>query len=164
MHPDCYTLTLPYPEERPARHDLRMARRLFPMYIGEGGELAAVSGYLYAALRTEDCYSDLAEVFDAVAQTEMHHFRRLGRLIRDLGADPFIRTRVETIPLPQEPSGSSRTIRTLLEHSLHSEQSTADSYRYLLTQTDDRAVRAVLERILRDEEQHVTLFTNLLHG
>ncbi len=164
MHPDCFTLSLPYPDERPARHDLYMARRLFPMYIGDGGELGSVSGYLYAALRCERCNPHLSEIFDTVAQTELRHLRLLGQLIRDLGADPFIRTRVETARIPPETVGCPRTLRMLLEMSLHGEQTAADHYRYLIKQTDDRAVSALLERILLDEEQHITLFSNLLHG
>ena len=103
MHPDAYTVSLPYPTARPCRADLRLAQRLFPMYTGCSGELAAISGYLYAALRTEECQPELGKVFDDLARTEMHHFRLLGRLLRDLGADPFIRARIDSCRLTTEP-------------------------------------------------------------
>ena len=169
MHPDAYTVSLPYPESRPCRQDLRMARRLFPMYTGCAGELAAISGYLYAALRTEENTPELGRIFDDLARTEMHHFRILGRLIRDLGADPFIRARIDGSQLPLELQEGccdgrlrSRNTRILLEQSLHSEQTAADNYRFLCTQTDDEAVRAQLHRIMQDEEKHVQLFESML--
>ena len=164
MHPDCFTLSLPYPELSPSYRDLRLARALFPMYIGENGELAAMSSHLYAALRCEKCSAPLGEIFDAVAQTELLHLRLLGRLIRDLGADPIIRTHIESPALPPEAANCPRTVRHLLESSLRHEEITADHYRYLIKQTTDRAVTALLERILLDEEQHIALFRNLLHG
>lgn len=169
MNPDVYTVALPYPESRPCRQDVRMARRLFPMYTGCAGELAAISGYLYAALRTEESTPELGRIFDDLARTEMHHFRILGRLIRDLGADPFIRARIDGSQLPLEPpegccDGRTRAhnTRLLLEQSLHSEQTAADNYRFLSTQTDDEAVRAQLHRIMQDEEKHVQLFQSML--
>lgn len=167
MHPDAYTVSLPYPTARPCHADLRLARRLFPMYTGCSGELAAISGYLYAALRTEECQPELGKVFDDLARTEMHHFRMLGRLLRDLGADPYIRARVDSCRLTTDPptacaASGSRAARILFEQSLHAEQNAADNYRFLMGQTDDEAVHDLLHRIMLDEEQHARLFENML--
>ena len=167
MHPDTYTVAQPYPTARPCREDLRLARQLFPLYTGSAGELAAISGYLYAVLRTEDCQPELARIFDDLARTEMHHFRLLGRLLRDLGADPYIRARIDSCHLNTEPptacaASGSRAARCLFEQSLHAEQQAADNYRFLMNQTDDEAVRKLLHRIMLDEEAHVRLFTQML--
>ena len=167
MHPDTYTVNLPYPTERPCRQDLQLARRLFPMYTGSTGELAAISGYLYAALRTEECQPELGTVFDDLARTEMRHFRMLGCLLRDLGADPYVRARIDCSRILCDPPAAciqngSRAARILFEQSLHDEQSAADNYRYLMGQTNDEAVHNLLHRIMLDEEQHARLFEHLL--
>lgn len=159
IHPDCYRVPLPYPEDRPRTQNLRLARQLFPLYTGNGGELSAISDYLYAALRLEESNPDLSNLFDALAQTEMHHLRLLGRTIRDLGGNPLIRTHVDSTPcsgsLPQNLPG-------LLNQFRHAEQITADNYRYLITQTDDEAVQNLLHRIILDEEKHAEVFDQLL--
>lgn len=167
MHPDAYTVSLPYPEARPCREDPRLARQLFPMYTGSAGEMASISSYLYAALRTENCQPELSRIFDDLARTEMHHFRLLGRLLRDLGADPYIRARIDSSRIAADQPAAcaltgTRALRSLFAQSLHAEQSAADNYRYLMTQTGDEGVHNLLHRILLDEEQHARLFENLL--
>ena len=162
MHPEAYTVSLPYPTARPRRSDLRLAQRLFPMYTGSSGELASISGYLYAALRTECGQPELGQIFDDLARTEMQHFRLLGGLLRDLGADPYIRARIDSSRLPYELPTGPRTARALFTQSLAAEQTAADNYRYLMGQTDDQAVHDLLHRILLDEEAHARLFTVLL--
>lgn len=160
MYMDCFTLRTPYPDERPRRRDQRLARRMLPLYSGAGGELGAISAYCYASLRTEEESPRLGELFEELAKTELLHFRLLGRLIRDLGVDPVIHTRIDGIG----DDAHNNKIRHFLEHSLRREQIAADTYRYLLTQTDDRAVSALLERIAQDEEMHIALFSQLLNG
>ena len=162
MHPDIYTVSLPYPVAHPERQDLRLAQRLFPLYIGADSELASLSDYLYIALRTETSHPELANIFDAVARTELQHFRLLGGLLRDLGANPAMHTRIDTARLSPD-SSDSHALREIFSRSLHAEQTAADNYRYLMEQTDDEAVCNLLYRIMLDEEAHIRLFTALLN-
>ena len=161
MHPDTYTVSLPYPDTRAVRPDPQLARRLFPLYIGPGGEFSALSNYLCAALHTEISHPELSDIFDTVAQTELQHFRLLGALLRDLGVNPTIHARIDTLPLPADTG--ARSLRELFAQSLRSEQLAADTYRYLMGQTRDEAVYNLLHRIMLDEEAHARLFTALLN-
>ncbi|MBR7185260.1 MAG: hypothetical protein IKD37_06605 [Clostridia bacterium] len=160
MHPDTYTVTLPYPDVHPAKADLRLARLLFPLYSGPSGALCTLCEYLYAALCIEETHGELSRVLDAIADTERQHFRLLGRLLRDLGADPMLRVRVESGRRTSAAPGT-QSLRTQLTQYLQREQTTADHYRYLLEQTDDEAVQALLRRILLDEEAHIRFFSQM---
>ena len=160
MHPETYTVTLPYPDVHPAKADLRLAHLLFPLYSGPSGALCTLSEYLYAAIRTEETHSELSRVFDAIADTERHHFRLLGRLLRDLGADPILRVRIESGRRTSAQSGT-QSLHMQLKQYLQHEQTTADHYRYLLEQTDDEAVQNLLRRILLDEEAHIRFFSQM---
>lgn len=163
MHLDCCTSKNPYPDCRPRRQDVHLARRLLPLWSGGNGEMSAISVYCCAALQTEEHSPALGEMFEELARCELIHFRLLGRLIRDLGGELILSSRGEM-------SGSSAQnsrrggLKQMLEQHMRREQVTADTYRYLATQTEDEAVRALLLRIAEDEEHHAALFARLSRG
>lgn len=162
MHMDC-TSKNPYPDGKPARRDVRLAQRLLPLWSGGNGELAAISSYCVAALQTEEHSPTLGELFEELAQCELTHFRLLGRLIRDLGGELTLLPRGGTWkPVGQNsrPDG----IGQMFEQYMRREQAAADTYRFLMSQTEDDAVRALLARIAEDEEHHAAMFARLYRG
>ena len=163
MHLDCCTSKNPYPDGKPRRQDVRLAQRLFPLWSGGNGELAAISSYYCAALQTEAHSPALGEMFEELAQCELLHFRLLGRLIRDLGAAPVLSPR-GGLGMPNEQVPQRGGIKQALEQHMRREQAAADTYRYLVTQTEDDAVRALLMRIAEDEEYHAAMFARLYRG
>lgn len=162
MHME-HTSKNPYPDGKPERRDMRLAQRLLPLWSGGNGELAAISSYCVTALQTEEHSPALGELFEELAQCELTHFRLLGRLIRDLGGELTL--------LPRGGAGTpvghnSRPdgIGQMFEQYMRREQAAADTYRYLMSQTEDEAVRALLARIAEDEENHAAMFARLYRG
>lgn len=156
MHPDCYRVDLPYPCEMPTARSPRLAALLLPACVDE---LKSVSNYLYLSLRAEQTLPTCSVLFSAVAETELQHFRLLGRLILSLGGDPVIRTRLTCGPITTEPD---RSIGRLLEASMHHANRAADRYRRLQDACSDPAVAAILRRIQLDEECHASAFAQML--
>ena len=163
MHLDCCTSTNPYPEGKPRRQDVRLAQRLFPLWSGGNGELAAISSYCCAALQTEEHSPALGEMFEDMAQCELTHFRLLGWMMRGRGGDPVLDPRGGM-------GGNNRYdlrqigMKQMFEQYMRREQAAADTYRYLAAQTEDEAVRALLMRIAEDEEHHAFIFARLYRG
>lgn len=163
MHTDCCTSKNPYPDGKPRRQDVRLAQRLLPMWSGGNGELAAISSYCCAALQTEEHSPTLGEMFEELAQCELIHFRLLGRLIRDLGGELLL-SPVGGMGNSHGHSHPQGGMRQMFEQKMRQEQAAADTYRYLATQTEDDAVRALLGRIAEDEEHHASMFARLYRG
>lgn len=163
MHLDCCTSKNPYPDGKPRRQDVRLAQRLLPMWGGGNGELAAISAYCCAELQTEEHSPVLGEMFEELAQCELTHFRLLGRLIRDLGGEPVLSHGGGAgVSNGRDPRGGG--MKQMFEQHMRREQAAADTYRYLATQTEDDAVRALLMRIAEDEEHHAAMFARLYRG
>lgn len=142
--------------------DVRMAHRLGECY---DEELQVIAAYIYRSVMTEESVPHVSGMFDALANEEIWHFRRLGELILALGGNPVLRTTVRVDPLElceDVPSRLQTVLPRCLRESIREQQSLVDRYETLVGKTSDRVVRSVLAEFIADEQRHIALLRNML--
>ena len=152
-----------YPEIRVERPNPYYARLLSAAYSGQESELAAILTYSYGALVSRGkCPKELYETLECISSVEMRHMEMLGKLIVLLGGDaryimPNGRASINTAALPYA-CAPERIIR----NSIAGEEGAIRLYRELIRNIGDECIRAVLRRIILDEEQHIKIFKEML--
>lgn len=159
-----YLLTKPWPKVGRQPGDRALVRELFNVYAGPRGELTAITQYFYNALVTgADGLSELSDLFACVARVEMLHLEKLGELIGLYGGDPRLLS-YRDARAQWWSSGIVRygsDPRRMLREALASEREAAAGYRALAAQMAPEP-RALIERIIADEQHHAALFERAL--
>lgn len=149
---------LPYPDTSGIEEDLRALRTVSPAYAGREGELTATLQYVYQSVLLGACgQKELSRLLLDIAVTEMHHVEILGTLITRLGAPPVFTA------CPPYPVGFysascvnyARDVRAMLAADLCGERAAVAAYRRMLSSLVNEEVRAVIARIVEDENVHI---------
>lgn len=99
-----------------------------------------------------------------IAEVEMIHLRLLGETIYLLGGVPVFGSVSEDKILRLWNSGEiiyNRDLKKMLKSDIESEEMAIKNYNDNLREIDDKYVKELIERILIDEEIHLTIFRNL---
>ena len=157
-------LDIPYPPLEVEEKNLRYARLLHKDYVGRNGELTAITQYLYQYFLTTVNKPDIAKTLKCIEIIEMEHFRMIGTLIVLLGGDP-----IYMAPQSRKPTywctsnvDTEKEIIKFLSDNIRIEEIAIYNYEQRVEQIKDEKVRAVIERIILDEEHHIMLFNSLL--
>lgn len=159
-----YYLDIPYPPVEVEGRNMYYASLLTEDYAGQVSELTAVMSYVFQHLICHD--GGIAQAVGAIAMVEMRHLEMIGRLIRLFGGCPRSGadrsgrmfwwsgrfTRQETDPA------------CFLKANISMEGDTIREYNQRAAQIQDAPARAVLQRIILDEEHHIRIFNELLDG
>lgn len=153
-------LPYPYPEPRVVRQNQYYATLLLEDYVGTVSEMTAINQYFYHYLTFEN-YNDLAELEECISIIEMHHLELLGETIQLLGVPPEYRTLTNNRPTYWNASYVyyGTNICDRLASDIAAEKAAIQQYRYHQYLIDDPYIKELLERIIRDEEHHLKLFS-----
>ena len=153
----------PYPEVQVERPNLDYAKALLFAYAGNVSEETAVHQYLYQSFVLDE---KLSNILEQIGIVEMHHVEILANIIKKLGLDPKYRTfcfdkeiywDASFVPYPI-------TITSMLEQNIKSETEAIENYRRLISYIKDPYIQNSLERIIEDEQLHLSIFQNLLEN
>lgn len=151
----------PYPEPIVSRPNLFYATLLLEDYAGNVSELTAINQYLHHHFMFDDQYEDLAELEECIAIIEMHHLELLAERILLLGVNPKYRTLTDNSPIFWDASyvfyGTNVCDR--LASDITAEKQAIKQYRNHHFLIEDIYIKRLLERIIKDEEYHLKLFT-----
>lgn len=139
------------------------ARAMLANVGSPSSEMSAVGRYFYNSVILRERYPKAAEYFHQIAIVEMHHLDTFCRLALLLGADPRLWSFVNNRVTYWTPSCImySRELKVMLNYSIKEENHTIAEYRQQAEQLPDACIRAILERIILDEEKHVLIFRRL---
>lgn len=156
-------LDLPYPDPVALKKDEELAERLSALYAGRYSELSATTGYVYQSLILKDKYSYIADMLECLSVTEMTHFEMLGQLIVSLGGDPVIgeTDRRRLYYWNGSYAESAARLEKIIPDDIRAEKRAIADYTAFMTHSDDEGVNAVIERIIKDEEHHVEILTEI---
>ncbi len=149
-----------FPDTIGAYSDPALARDAYRAYLGE---LGAISDYIYQSIMLEEYLPELAELFESIAIQEMEHFEELGRLVRNLGGNPSINTRVSSgiITVDNDSKCHSRIVaKRRLANNIESEKASASNYRRLADHTRDERIRTLFLILAEDETRHAQKLTD----
>ena len=149
----------PYPEAEGGPDPATVAL-LKEDYAGAQGELTAILQYVFqSAASGDEAFSNAAL---QVAITEMMHLDMLGDAIETLGGSPrfddgryfWDASRVDY----------ATDMRAMLAADIEAERSAIENYQRHMGLTENESVRALLARIIRDEQLHLQFFTDTLEA
>ncbi len=156
--------SLAYPEVSCCGRNLRCADMISRVYAGNVSELTAVCQYMYGHFVLKSRYPELSEALSYIAKVEMRHLDILAELICALGGNP--RYAENWGPNRIYWNGCmvdySRTPRMILLCNIDAERKAIADYRRLICNIPDENVKAVLKRIVMDEERHIEILSKFL--
>ena len=131
-------------------------------------ELEAISEYTYGSVILQECNNGISELFDSIAKDEMHHFRLLSVLIRNLGGNPSLNTslrtkRNDTIGF-NEGCRCNRASRRRITDSIRDEIAANERYTWLAASAPNREAAQILRNIASDEAEHIKRLQAALSG
>ncbi|MCD7728550.1 MAG: rubrerythrin [Clostridia bacterium] len=145
--------------------DAYSLRVISAAYATSTGELNTILQYIYQSFYFEaKGYGNFAEEIESIAIAEMIHFKALGRCILALGGSPvytacppsmynFYSAKFVTY---------SKNLIMMAEDDIRAEKHAIRTYERMLTLLNNERVRAIIERILKDERLHLKAFENIL--
>lgn len=152
-------LSLPYPRVCTAdlnRYDAQMIRTLLAR------KLYAINEYIIQSILLADDHACLADMIDCIALTEVKHFKLLGRLLYISGEEISMREfKSESAKCGNGRKCGQSTVCCILSQNMEREKNSISDIRLVLSQVHDGSAKAVLKRILADEEHHAELFAQL---
>lgn len=152
----------PYPEIRAERKNAHYARLLSLAYAGQDSELTAILLYSYGhQVMRGKCPEMLSGVLSAVSVVEMRHLDMLGELIVLLGGDPRFCGPNPRVGINTAMLGYACEPAQILRNAIAGEEAAIRLYGDLIKNINDGCVRAVLKRIVMDEEQHLKIFKEM---
>jgi len=154
----------PYPDTSNACPCESDAALLSFDYAGRVSELTAITGYLFREHMTPGTCADVAAAFEQIAVVEMCHLDLLGATIAALGACPVYAAGCGQRRMPWNAAfvDYSTDLCTMLRRSIAEERDAIAQYRAHIPRLCQPCVRALIERIILDEELHVRVFCDLL--
>ena len=160
---DPATLKLPYPPIKVLRKNKYYADLLSADYSSAVSEFTAIAQYVNHETRLTKWHCDVAITLLSIAMTEMEHLQIIGELILLLGGSLTYDTTyantnvtwktkyVEYEVTPQE----------MILADIEGEKAAIAQYKEHINVICDPYICAVLTRIVKDEEYHITLLKEL---
>lgn len=156
---------LPYPETRVREKNTSYANLLSVDYCGSVSELSAIAQYINHENRMSCQKCPLIQTILGIAMAEMIHLQKLGEMIFLLGGDVDFTARYhDRKPRMWTPEGlcAAGDIRQMLLSDIEAEKGAVKQYTMHMRMINDEYVKAVLARIVMDENYHIMLLETLL--
>lgn len=154
----------PYPQIGAMEANEEYVKLLMDDYAGKDSELTAITQYTFQHFIKGGGNMEVAQMVMAIAQAEMKHYALLGEAIEKLGGDPKCKG-------GHGSNGDYWTGRNpdysmspteILEANIQAEKTAIENYTKHAEIIDYPSIKNLLKRIIRDEEIHLMLYTNLL--
>lgn len=166
--PNGLCLPQPYPKAAANAQNERYARIIRNSFAGRESALTAMMTCLYQSMRFGECAEDLREMLTAIALCKMYHLRLLGELLLSLGGDPKFfccmpsnnNRGVWWMAQPATVTYSNN-LGDALKANIEAEKASIEEHNNTINYVDDEGIRALLKRIVLDEEYHLKIFTEL---
>lgn len=151
-----YHSNMPYPEIKVSGKNEEYANLLRNDYVGFVSEMTSTSQYMYHHIVVEDIDPQISNMLRNIGLVEARHLDILGKLIFLLGEKPTYFAGNDF--WNGEYIFYGNNILEQLEADLQGEHDVIENYRKNIALIDDPYIKAILERIILDEEVHVKLF------
>lgn len=164
----------PVPEIKVEGKNSYYANLLYNAYAGQqASEMTAVAQYLYHHTTIKD--EETANALLCISIVEMSHFHILAELIGMLSSQPFYVNSnhkfwdAGSVSYGDKPDCDSyeslsekENIRLKLQEDILDETAAINTYTFLISEIDDKYIRESLARIIKDEKEHIKIFSKLI--
>ena len=118
-----------------------------------GAELNAISEFIYGSIMLYETYPSLACLSDAIASSELEHYRLLSHIIRSAGVDPSLKLRIRCGG-PELFCNAQKTYDTFFAYAC-AKKELSERYRRLSACEELSAVcRSTFTKLADDELSH----------
>jgi len=151
----------PWPEVRVQGPNPEYARLLMEDYAGNVSETTAIMLYLYHHQDMEEDLPEVSELLEGIAIIEMHHQEILADLIKMLGGNPIYSGKDGQLWTAEYVSYYSQQPCQQIQADINAEKAAIRQYQKHIKMINDPYIQAILQRIIKDEEYHLKLFTDM---
>ncbi len=148
-------LSSPYPQitvQSLNKYDCIMLSKLF------FNKLSSVSEYLMSSILVADTCPELSDIFECVAMSETRHFKLIGRMLV-LSCSLKISKSGTSVNLIQQEM--TRDSKKLIDTAIKGEMLSISNMKLVNSQIHNSEAKKLLSRIIKDDEHHVDIFTQL---
>lgn len=156
---------LPYPPIQVSGKNQAYANLLKVDYCGSVSELSAITQYINNENRLSAERCPVAKTILGIAMAEMMHLQKLGELIFLLGGHvDFAANQRNGKPRLWTPEYLTipGNARNMLLADIEAEKAAVSQYKNHIKVIRDASIKAILARIIQDEEYHIMILTALL--
>lgn len=159
-----YSVDLPYPPVKVDGKNMTYANILSNDFAGRVSEFSAISQYINHELRITVKDNNVAEAIKKISMVEMHHLQIIGELIVLLGGDPkyAINKKGKWLNWTPDFIDYGTTIKSMIEYDIKGEVLAINQYNKHIEEINDENIKAILRRIIEDEENHINILEGLL--
>ena len=158
-----YRVDLPYPDVIVSGPNPAYAAKLSGIFAGKGSESTAIAQYSTHRFFTQS-YPAVYTAYKYIAFTEMTHFSLLGQLILQLGTWPKMFSYEDRRWWSGEDPAYHRLIRPIIQSDIEGEHGAIAHYTRVIGEIPNENIRALLRRIIMDEQRHIEVLTQLYEG
>lgn len=153
----------PYPPVQVCGVNQSYARAMLANIGSGNSEMSSLSLYFYNSIITRQIQEEVSECFHKISIVEMRHLDIFGELARLLGADPRLWYNTGRRAVYWSPCHNKypKELPFLLKNSIHGEMQAIEQYRRQANWIEDENITAIINRIILDEEHHVTVLRTL---
>ncbi len=157
----------PYPEIKVEKKNIEYAKLLLNDYASAVGEDRAIHQYIYQNFDKFNEDPVFAKTLSQIAMVEMKHLELLGETIKLLGINPefrFVDKNTNYLVYWNSSYVNYTTnIIEMLKSDILIEKEAIKNYRYHISIINDKYIKALLYRIIEDEQMHIKCFNMLLN-
>lgn len=157
-----YRNPAPYPDTSGAQQNASDAAILLTSYACAVSETTAVMSYLYRSHALLAADERVSNTFEQISLVEMTHADLLASAITTLGGDPKYVCPKCGKPWTAQNVDYTNMVTQSLKRSIEEENTAIAQYREQIVRLSQPCLKALLERIILDEELHVRIFCDLL--
>lgn len=154
-----YSAAGEYPTVDKVREPLE-AKKLQNVYSGRESELTAVLQYTFQNYIVEN--EELKDLLEGISINEMKHHELLGEAIAALGGYPVMGGR--NYPWSGSFVNYANETKRLLEIDIQGEEQAIVNYEKVILMLTNEQAKALIARIIEDEEKHIQLLTAALEA
>ncbi len=155
-----YRVDVPYPEVVVTGPNPQWAALLSGIMAGKGSETTAIAQYGTHRFFT-GAWPDIYTAYQYIAFVEMTHFSLLGHLVLRLGTNPKMFSYEDMRWWSGADPEYHQAIRPILESDMEGERGAIAHYTRLIGEIPDESIRALLRRIILDEQRHLEVLGQL---
>lgn len=150
-----------YPEITDIIPSLLEVKQLKFLNYSRNGELTAINTYLYQFFVLQNDYPEIATALREISVVEMEHFEKLGEAIVEFGGNPNLTDGRGNVWTGRNVL-QLRNPRDILIANIRAEERAICEYQRSAARTQNESLRALFERIIEDEKNHIIIFNELL--
>lgn len=155
----------PYPEIRVERPNPEYAKILLQNYAGAISEDTSIHLYKYQHFLQSDKWKEFSDALNMVAMDEVHHLELLAETILKLGLNPIYAVFSAITDEPEYWTSKNVNytdeIKEMLKTDIRVESLAINQYELHKDIIDDIYVKALIDRIVEDEIEHLKVFRRL---